>query len=68
MNELEKRLFIIEGKIEYEGKDIMYIKPNPKMPLEDFAQLVQLYSDLGYKWWHPSDNGGYVLSKNKDKP
>jgi hypothetical protein len=42
-------------RVEYDNDDQVCIIPCPSIPLDDFAKVMLLYSELGYKWWLPAD-------------
>lgn len=53
-------------KVEYDSPDQICIIPWPAIPLDDFAKVMLLYSDLGYRWWLPADERrGFILSKKQ---
>lgn len=54
-------------RVEYsEGGNQVCIIPMPFVNADHFAKIMQLYSDLGYKYWLPADErSGYILSKFK---
>lgn len=57
-------------KVEYShDMNEVCIIPMPFISCEHFGRILELYSDLGYKYWLPADERcGYILSKKTNVP
>lgn len=54
--------------VEYNyNKQQVRITPQPTIEIDHFTKLMQVYIDLGYKYWLPSDgSGGFIFAKEKE--
>ena len=56
-------------EVEYsEDQNEICIIPKKFIPFDDFVALTKMYSEMGYKYWLPTDNRrGYRFRRNKEE-